>query len=43
MREGGVAQGDPLVSLLDMPRPFAQLKALDLEALVASAVERLGA
>lgn len=36
-----VANGVTVVSLLDMPRPFTKLKALDVEALVADVVKAL--
>jgi hypothetical protein len=41
VREGGEAVGKPIVSLLDMPRPFAKLKALDIEQVVEDVKKRL--
>ena len=35
--------GKPVVSLLDMPRPFAKLKALDMEEVAADVVKACGA
>jgi len=31
----------PIVSLIDMPRPFTKLKALDMEALAAEVITAL--
>ena len=36
------ANGDVVLSLTDMPRPFAKLKALDMEQVAADVVKALG-
>ena len=35
--------GDTTLSLLDMPRPFAKLKALDMEEVAAGVLKKCGA
>ena len=38
-----VVNGETTLSLLDMPRPFAKLKALDMEEVAADVVKACGA
>jgi hypothetical protein len=38
---GDVPRGEPVLSLLDMARPFAKLKALDMDELFDAVKKRL--
>ncbi|KAJ1630008.1 hypothetical protein T492DRAFT_593304, partial [Pavlovales sp. CCMP2436] len=39
--EDGTQQGEPIISLLDMARPFTKLKALDMDEIAAETKKRL--